>query len=73
MFFVYILRSKKSDWHYIGQTQNLVSRIKQHNAGKTRSTKGYRPLDLVYYEVIKSREEALAREKYLNQVQAENF
>ncbi len=65
MFFVYVLRSVGVDWFYTGQTENLKARLKQHNAGKTKSTKGYRPLELVYFEVLNSREEAVTREKYL--------
>ena len=65
MFFVYVLRSVVNNWFYTGQTENLNARLKQHNAGKTKSTKGYRPLELVYFEVCNSRKNALAREKFL--------
>ncbi|MEP4852000.1 MAG: GIY-YIG nuclease family protein, partial [Flavobacteriaceae bacterium] len=39
-------------------------RLKWHNEGKTKSTKGYRPWILVYSEEIGSLEEALKKEKY---------
>ena len=51
MYFLYILKSfKKENWHYIGITADLNKRLKQHNQGKTKSTKAYRPFELVYCE-----------------------
>ena len=65
MFYVYVLRSTIKNWHYIGQTKNIKERLKQHNAGKNRSTKAYKPLELVYFEAFKTREEVVNRERYL--------
>lgn len=39
MFFVYVLRSQKSGYRYIGQTNNLKKRIQEHNSGLTSSIK----------------------------------
>lgn len=65
-YYVYILISKnKTGWSYVGQTDNIKRRIKEHSQGKIKSTKGFRPLKLVYIEKFKSREESLNREKYL--------
>ncbi|MFH1677694.1 MAG: GIY-YIG nuclease family protein [Patescibacteria group bacterium] len=65
-FYVYILISiKKSNWSYVGSTSNLIQRIKDHNSGKTKSTRGYRPLRLVYWEEYKTKKEAYDRELYL--------
>ncbi|MBC8310723.1 MAG: GIY-YIG nuclease family protein [Candidatus Marinimicrobia bacterium] len=36
--FVYILKSKIADWHYIGMSKNPIERLKSHNSGKVRST-----------------------------------
>ncbi len=63
---VYILKSKRSDnWSYVGSTSNLGQRLKDHNSGKTRSTKAYKPLFLLYQEQHKTREEAYKQELYL--------
>jgi len=43
MYYTYILTSKKNGRHYYGSTQNLSERLKKHNSGKVKSTKGYRP------------------------------
>ena len=37
----------------------------EHNKGKTRSNKAYKPFNLVYFEDYKTRLEAVKREKYL--------
>ncbi|MGB9613097.1 MAG: GIY-YIG nuclease family protein [Candidatus Margulisiibacteriota bacterium] len=63
-YFVYILKSKKDNRLYIGQTSNLEDRIKRHNEGRVISTKGRRPLELLYYEEFADRGSATRRENY---------
>jgi len=65
MYWVYIIKSKKNGSLYIGSTSNLGKRIKEHNEGKSRSTKRYIPWVPVYIEGYFSKEEALLREKNL--------
>ena len=43
IFGVYILESEKSGRYYIGSTDNINRRIKEHNLGKVVSTKNIRP------------------------------
>ena len=65
-YFVYVLASeKKKNWYYVGSTSDLKQRFKEHTLGKTQSTKGFRPLRIIYSEEYISREEAVNREKYL--------
>jgi putative endonuclease len=63
-YYAYILYSESYNRYYKGHCENLDERIKQHNAGKTRSIKAFRPWKLVYYETFPTREEAINREKY---------
>lgn len=63
-YFVYILESEIDGRLYKGQTSDLHKRIKEHNSGKTTSTKGYVPWKLVYFEKFETRGEAVLREKY---------
>ena len=65
MFYVYVLQSQVDGRLYKGLTQNIIERLGQHNKGKTKSTKAFRPWKLLYYEGFNSREEAREREKYL--------
>jgi len=48
MHYVYVIKSLKSDFVYIGQTSDLKLRFPQHNAGKKTATKAYAPFKLVY-------------------------
>ncbi|PIS12533.1 hypothetical protein COT70_00365 [candidate division WWE3 bacterium CG09_land_8_20_14_0_10_47_33] len=65
MYYVYLLQSRETRTFYIGCTQNLEERIKQHNLGKVRSTKNKRPLNLVCAEEFYNKREAYRREKEL--------
>jgi putative endonuclease len=65
MFIVYALKSEKDCRIYVGFTQDLSRRLKEHNSGKTRSTKGWLPWNVIYTEEVDSREKARAREIYL--------
>ncbi|MFO7843700.1 MAG: GIY-YIG nuclease family protein [Bacteroidales bacterium] len=64
MFYVYILYSDKFNRFYTGFTKDIKQRLKEHNAGQTKSTKPYRPWQLIFQEVCETRMEARKREKY---------
>ncbi len=68
MFFAYILRSLKDGSYYYGSTEDLESRLLEHNAGKVRYTKGHRPYELHYSEQFATRSEALRREKFFKSI-----
>ncbi|MEK7553365.1 MAG: GIY-YIG nuclease family protein [Patescibacteria group bacterium] len=65
MYFVYILKSKKTSRHYIGYTDNLQRRLKEHNSGKTKSLIRHIPLEIILVEEYKILEEARKREKQI--------
>jgi putative endonuclease len=64
-FYTYVLRSINFERNYVGFTSNIEERIKQHNSGKTKSTRPYKPWELLFCEEHNSKEEALDREKWL--------
>jgi len=64
---VYVLKSIKDNFHYIGHTHDLGQRLKIHNSRKVRSTKGHAPLKVIYTESFTTRSEACKREIYLKQ------
>ena len=64
-FYVYVLQSEFDGNFYVGYTSDIRKRIKQHNSGGVRSTKGRRPLKLVYWEGCLNQQDATHREKYL--------
>ncbi len=63
MFYVYVLKSKGNDRLYFGYSEDLKRRIAEHKAGKVYSTKHRLPIELVYYEAYKNKEDAQLREK----------
>ena len=65
MHYVYVLLSAKDNKFYIGYTQDIEKRIKDHNQGKNTSTQTCRPLKLLYYEAHTSTQDAKRREIYL--------
>ncbi|KKU87090.1 hypothetical protein A3A64_04030 [Candidatus Gottesmanbacteria bacterium RIFCSPLOWO2_01_FULL_48_11] len=64
-FYVYILFNKSKNFIYIGYSENLKQRIKEHNSGYSQSTKAYIPLELIHYEAYKNKKDAKRREMYL--------
>ena len=62
---------------YGGYTNNLEKRLKAHNSGKgAKYTRSRLPVELIYYEVFPSKEEAMSREwhiKRLTRRQKENL
>ena len=65
MYYIYAIQSRKDSRIYIGFTTNLEKRIKEHNKGKTQSTRFYRPWELIHSETSESRLAAREREKKL--------
>jgi putative endonuclease len=63
-YYAYVLKSEIDGRLYKGFTLNLDKRIQQHNAGMTKSTKGFRPWKLVFFETFFDKKEAIEREKY---------
>ncbi len=62
---VYVLFSEADHLLYTGFTSNLEVRIKDHQAGRNISTKGRRPLQLIFCEYYLFEEDARKRETYL--------
>jgi len=63
-YFVYILQSLINGDIYIGSTKDLDNRITLHNAGRVKSTKGYRPWKLLEVHEYKTRSEAVRAERF---------
>jgi len=73
MIYVYVLRSDKTGMLYKGLTKDLERRIKEHNAGYSKSTKAHRPWHLVYQEGHNNMRDARAREKFLKSGSGREF
>ena len=78
MFAAYVIKSESSNKIYIGQTEDLVKRLKRHNgilvSRKTNYTKLNKgPWKLVYNEEFNTRKEAMKREKELKSSRGREF
>ncbi len=61
---VYILRSTRFARTYVGQSRQPDERLRQHNAGKSRSTRAFVPWQRIYLEVCADHDEAERREQW---------
>ena len=64
MYYVYVLQSILRAQLYVGSTDDLRRRYREHQQGKVESTKGMRPLKLIFYEAFAAKEDAKRREQY---------
>jgi len=65
MYYVYLIRSKKTGKFYLGYTVDLRNRLNKHNTGKAVATKMGAPYELLYYEAYRAKKDAIAREQAL--------
>ena len=65
MFYLYIIQSISKDILYVGSTNDLRRRVKEHNSGCSSFTKKHLPWKLVYYEAYCSEKDARIREQKL--------
>ena len=65
MNYVYVLKSSVDEELYIGSTNNLKRRLREHNTKKSFSTSWRGPFKLVYYEAYADLQDARNRETSL--------
>ncbi|HRD56629.1 MAG TPA: GIY-YIG nuclease family protein, partial [Ferruginibacter sp.] len=61
----YVLLSLKDNATYVGMAKDVLVRLKEHNTGKNRYTKGHLPWKIIYTETHPDWASARVREKYL--------
>jgi putative endonuclease len=65
MFYTYILRNSRTNRYYIGYSNDLKNRLKEHLTGKSQCTKSDLNYELEWYCAFKTEKQAVAFEKYL--------
>ena len=65
MWCTYIIKSLKKKWYYVGSTNRLVSRLKEHNSLFVLSIKAYAPFRLVYKKDFDDEKSARFYEKLI--------
>jgi putative endonuclease len=73
MFYVYVLKSQKDGTYYYGSTSNVAKRLRDHNSGKAKFTKGHRPYAVQYLEEYETKREAQARERFFKTIDGYNW
>jgi putative endonuclease len=64
-YYVYILQSTATRRYYIGQSQDVETRLLYHNANYSKSLKNRGPWNLLYHEHYATRSEAMRRERQI--------
>ena len=72
MFYSYIIKSLRTGKYYVGSCRDLVQRLKEHNQGKTKSTKSARPWEEIYSEHFQTKQEAYKREQQIKSYKGGN-
>jgi putative endonuclease len=65
VYYCYIIYSRKLDKYYVGQTEDLESRLSDHNSGISVYTSKASDWQLMYFETFETRKEALSREQMI--------
>ena len=73
MVTVYVLKSIKDNATYVGMAINANARLREHNSGKNRYTKGHMPWQIIYSETLPDWAAARVREKYLKSTAGKNW
>ena len=73
MFYVYILQSVLNGRFYVGHSDEIGRRLREHNAGECRYTRRWRPWELVYSEEFQTRSEAMRREREIKKRKSRKY
>ena len=71
--YVYILKNEETNRYYIGSTNDLDRRLKEHKSGRTRTTRILKTFTVVYTEEFKTELEARLREKKLKSYKSRKY
>ena len=64
MYHVYILLNEVKTRTYTGVSDNVEARLQEHNKGRVKSSRLYRPYRVIYTEEFETLSEARQRERF---------
>jgi len=73
MLVVYVLKSDIQNKSYVGVTNDMKRRLKEHNSGKNLYTKRYLPWKVIHMEGFDNFTGARKREKFLKSTTGRRF
>lgn len=65
MYYVYILKSEKDGSRYIGVTEDIKRRIREHNSGFSKYCNTKRPYKIIWCGIFSDKKKAYDFELYL--------
>jgi putative endonuclease len=71
--FVYILYYAVKDKYYVGCTENIETRLEQHNSARNLSTKHGIPWKIVHVESFGTLQLSRQREQYIKKMKSRKF
>ncbi|MEP7108647.1 MAG: GIY-YIG nuclease family protein [Ferruginibacter sp.] len=63
MVTIYVIQSINTNKLYVGMTEDLQNRLREHNAGKSKYTATFKPWKVIYSETAENFETARKEEK----------
>jgi putative endonuclease len=64
MYYVYILLNETKTRTYTGVADDVNKRLEEHNNGKVKSSRPYRPYKIIRTESFKTLSEAMKKEQF---------
>ena len=64
MYYVYILLNQAKTRTYTGVAKDVEKRLEQHNSGRVKSSRPYRPYKTIHLELFETLKEARHKEKF---------
>ncbi len=71
MWYVYMLKSNTRNWYYVGSTNDVERREKEHKHGLVKSTRNHRPLVKCFVRMFETEKEARLYEQKLKKCRRE--
>ncbi len=64
MYYVYILLNETGTKTYTGVSNDIPTRLRDHNEGQVKSSRPYRPYRLIHTEVFSTLSDARNKERF---------
>ena len=64
MYYLYVLLSKAKKKTYTGIAKDVKARLKEHNAGRVKSSRPYMPYEIIHTEPFNIYHEARMKEDF---------
>ncbi|MDP8230924.1 MAG: GIY-YIG nuclease family protein [Candidatus Gorgyraea atricola] len=65
MWYVYLIKSIKFKYRYIGSSNDVYKRLEEHNKGICKASNPYKPFKLISYIAVEDKNKAIELERYL--------